>query len=227
MHWFNNLKVSRKLGLGFGIILVLLIGLGIFSLGELSRMNRSAVDLAANWLPSLRALGQMQYDVVDLRRKEMSFLLAADKKEIATEEGRSAAVYNRLVGHMKEYEKFITSGDERNLYQEFTRDLEKHESVRLQVNELIKAGKHREGVRLSQTQGRDSSEALVKKLAEDVEVNHQGADTATRIAFAAYTSSRYWIIGAVVAALGGANRPGSGIAGRLRSPRNRRHRHRR
>jgi methyl-accepting chemotaxis protein len=202
MRWFNNLKVSKKLGLGFGVILILLIGLGAFSLDQLAKMNHSAVDLATNWLPSLRALGQMQYDVIDLRRKEMSFLLAANKKDIATEEGRSAAVYNRLTGHMKEYEKFIASDEERKLYQEFGDCLAKHEDVRRQVNELIKSGKHREGVKLSQTQGRDTSETVIKKLEEDVEVNHKGADAATQVAFAAYTSSRYWIIGAVASALG-------------------------
>src|SRR5580658_8679640 len=202
MRWFNNLKVSKKLGLGFGIILILLIGLGTFSLYQLAKMDHSAIDLATNWLPSLRALGQMQYDVIDLRRKEMSFLLAANKKDITTEEGRSAAVYNRLTGHMKEYEKFIASDEERKLYQEFGDCLAKHDSVRLQVNELIKSGKHKQGVQLSQTQGRDTSEAVIKKLEEDVDVNHKGADAATQVAFAAYTSSRYWIIGAVTSALG-------------------------
>jgi methyl-accepting chemotaxis protein len=201
MRRFNNLKVSKKLGLGFGIVLTLLIGLGAFSLTQISKMNNSAVDLATNWLPTLRSLGQMQYDVIDLRRKEMSFLLAANKADIATEEGRSAAVYKRLVGHMKEYEKLISSDEERKLYQEFGQGLDKHESVRLQVNELIKAGKHRQGVQLSQTQGRDTSEALVKKLAETVELNRKGADAATQIAFTAYTSSRYWIIGALAAAV--------------------------
>jgi methyl-accepting chemotaxis protein len=201
MRWFENLKVSKKLGLGFGIVLILLIALGIFSLGELSKMNHSAVDLATNWLPSLRVLGQMQYDVIDLRRKEMSFLLAANKKDVATEEGRSAAVRTRLAAHMKDYEKLIASDDERKLYREFNQELAAHESVRLQVQELIKAGNHQAGVHLSQTQGRDTSEALIKKLAEDAELNHKGADAATEIAFAAYTSSRYWIVGALVAAL--------------------------
>jgi methyl-accepting chemotaxis protein len=201
MRWFGNLKVSKKLGLGFGIVLILLIGLGIFSLGELSQMNRSAVDLATNWLPSLRVLGQIQYDVIDLRRKEMSFLLAANKEDVAIEEGRSAAVRSRLGGHLKDYEKLITSEGERKLYQEFTQELAAHESVRLQVQELIKAGKHREGVHLSQSQGRDTSEALIKKLSEDVELNHKGADAAAQIEFAAYISSRYWIIGSLAAAL--------------------------
>jgi methyl-accepting chemotaxis protein len=201
MPWFDNLKVSKKLGLGFGIVLILLIGLGAFSLGELSRMNHSAVDLAANWLPSLRVIGQMQYDVIDLRRKEMSFLLAANKKDVATEEGRSAAVRTRLAGHMKDYETLIVSDDERKLYQDLNQELAAHESVRLQVQELIKTGSHRAGVHLSQTQGRDTSEALIKKLAEDAELNHKGADAATAIAFAAYTSSLYWIVAALAAAL--------------------------
>lgn len=57
MRWFENLKVSKKLGLGFGIVLILLIALGIFSLGELSKMNHSAVDLATNWLPQSACAG--------------------------------------------------------------------------------------------------------------------------------------------------------------------------
>jgi methyl-accepting chemotaxis protein len=201
MRWFDNLKVSKKLGLGFGIVLILLIALGIFSLGELSKMNHSAVDLASNWLPTLRALGQIQYDVVDLRRKELNLILEPNKEAVAERLGKLDGVDTRLAEHKKEYEKLITSEQERNLYQGFSRDLEKHQASEAQMVALVKARKHGEAIQLAQTQGRNSLETVVKELDEDVELNHKGADAATQVASAAYTSSRYWIVGALVAAL--------------------------
>jgi methyl-accepting chemotaxis protein len=201
MRWFDNLKVRKKLGLGFGIILILLFGLGVFSLGELSQMNHSAVDLATNWLPSLRALGQIQYDVVDLRRKELNLILEPNKETVADRLGKLGVVDTHLAEHRKEYEKLIASEEERKLYQGFSRDLEKHQTSEAQMVSLVKTSKHREAIQLAQTVGRESLETVVKEVDESVDLNHKGADAATQVAFAAYTSSRYWIVAALVAAL--------------------------
>ena len=81
MKWFSNMKMSKKLGLGFGIVLAMTIGLGVFSIFELSKVNATTVEIATNWLPAVRSLGELRFDAAGVRRAELNHLLATDKKE--------------------------------------------------------------------------------------------------------------------------------------------------
>lgn len=60
MQWFYNLKIAHKLLLSFVVVLILTVGLGAFSITQLSRVNQAAVDISGNWLPSIRAALKMK-----------------------------------------------------------------------------------------------------------------------------------------------------------------------
>ena len=62
MRWFRNLNVSHKLGLGFGVVLLLTASLGLFSLRQLSTVNNATVNLATSWMPSVEALAKIRFD---------------------------------------------------------------------------------------------------------------------------------------------------------------------
>ena len=76
MRWFRNLNVSHKLGLGFGVVLLLMAGLGTFSLRQLSKVNNATVELATSWMPSVEALAKIRFDTTTLKRRELNLLLA-------------------------------------------------------------------------------------------------------------------------------------------------------
>ncbi len=54
VRWIHNLKVSKKLSLGFGIVPPLMAGMGAFSLNQLARTNLATAALAGNWRESVR-----------------------------------------------------------------------------------------------------------------------------------------------------------------------------
>ncbi len=56
LAWFRKMKIAWKLGLGFGSVLALMSVLGIFSLVQLSHLNGNTVEIATNWLPSVKTL---------------------------------------------------------------------------------------------------------------------------------------------------------------------------
>ena len=81
MQWFRDLNTSKKLGLAFGTLVLLVMGLGFFSLTQLSRVNATTLQIVDNGMPSLRALGNLKYDTAAMRRAELSYLLAYEHKE--------------------------------------------------------------------------------------------------------------------------------------------------
>jgi len=68
MRWFSNLKIGKKLALGFGTIATLMIVLGVFSILQLSKVNANTVDIATNWLPSVKVLGEIRFVTSAARR---------------------------------------------------------------------------------------------------------------------------------------------------------------
>ncbi len=79
--WFRKMKIAVKLGLGFGSVLALVIILGVFSLLQLSKINGSTVDIATNWLPSVRTIAELRFDTAALRRDTLNYVMATDKKQ--------------------------------------------------------------------------------------------------------------------------------------------------
>jgi methyl-accepting chemotaxis protein len=193
MRWFRNLKVSQKLGLGFGVLLLLMAGQGIFSLRQLSKVNGATIELATNWMPSVEALAKIRFDTSTLRRGELS-LLFADRKDTDSAKEQIQLQHNLLDADYKRYEPLISSDEEHKIYEDFRADMAKAESDQARVAKLAENGKHKEAVKLSQGEGRFAINAALEKLGEDIKLNVDGGDAAAQSAATAYTSSRYWVV---------------------------------
>jgi methyl-accepting chemotaxis protein len=197
--WFSKMKVAPKLGLGFGSVLMLVVILGAFSLTQLSKINGSTVEIATNWLPSVRTIAELRFDTSTLRRDTLNYVLATDKKQHYEEKISSEA--GAIANDEKKYEPMISSDEERKLYQGFRDQWDKYIAVNKRVMELAKQNKNTEAINLAQSEGSQSFEAVAKYLQDDVELNDKGAADAAKNAAAAYSSSRYWVIGILIGAV--------------------------
>jgi len=199
MSWFSNLKIAKKLGLGFGVIEILMVILGMFSLMELSKVNSNTLDLATNWLPSVRELGALEYQVAATRRWDLNYLLS-DKEKMSSAEAKGNAAVAQIEEIEKKYEPMISSEEERRLYTQFRADFDKYLAVRSRVLSLGKDGKKKEAAQLAMTEGLEAFLPATKDVEEDVAFNSKGGDDSAKTASATYASSRYWVIGMLIAA---------------------------
>ena len=199
MTWFSKIKIAPKLGLGFGSVLMLVVLLGVFSLLQLSKINGNTVDIAINWLPSIKVLGELRLDAADVRKDTLNYMVATDKKQHYDEMINSDL--SAIADDEKKYEPLISSDEERKLYQEFRADWDKHIVVNTQIRELAKHNKFAEAVNLQQSEAGQLFEAAAKYSQEDVELNNKGAAEAAKNAATAYSSSRYWVIGILIGAV--------------------------
>jgi methyl-accepting chemotaxis protein len=200
MNWFRNLKVSRKLGLGFGMVLFLMVVLGTFSLRQLKQVNGATIDLATNWLPSVEVLAKIRFETTTLKRRELNLLLA-DRKDIDSWKKQMQALQGLLTADFTIYEPLIASDEERKLYEEYRASLAKAVNAQTQVIKLAEAGKHKEAVALSQAEGRLAADAALQKLGEDIKLNVDGGKASAESAARAYAASRYWVIALLIAAI--------------------------
>ncbi len=199
MTWFRKMKIAPKLGLGFGAVLVLVVILGVFSLLQLTKINGSTVDMATNWLPSVRTIADLRFDAAALRRDTLNYMIATDKKQHYEE--KINGEMGMIANDEKKYEPLISSDEERKLYQGFRDQWDKYVLVNTQIRELARQNKNAEAVSLAQSEGSQVFEAAAKYLQDDIDLNDKGAADATKQAAAVYSSARYWVIGILIGAV--------------------------
>jgi methyl-accepting chemotaxis protein len=199
MAWLTKMKIGSKLGLGFGAVLALVFILGVLSLIQLSKINRCTVDVANNWLPSMRAIAELKFNAASLRRDTLNYIVATDRKQHYQEQIN--AEMGAIADDEKEYEPLISSDEQRKLYQGFRDTWDKYIPVNTQMMELARQNKNAEAISLAQSQGSQLFEASAKYLQDDVELNDKGAAEAAKQAAADYATSRYWVIGILVSAV--------------------------
>ncbi|MGP0097491.1 MAG: methyl-accepting chemotaxis protein, partial [Terriglobales bacterium] len=199
LAWFRKMKIAWKLGLGFGSVLALMSVLGIFSLVQLSHLNGNTVEIATNWLPSVKTLADLRFDCAMVRRWELSHILNSDKAQAQASMDRALAAIPETA---KKYEPLISSDEERHIYEQYRAAWDKYLGVQGRVLELSRQTKTAEATRLALSEGLEAFIAADKFLHDDIELNNKGAADATLQAAATYSSSRYWVAGMLAGAAG-------------------------
>ncbi len=199
MKWFRNLKIGKKLGLGFGLVLVLTAGLGVFALLQLSKVNGSTVDIATNWLPGVRTLGKLNFDTSAMRRDTLNYIVATDKRPHYEE--KINVELNTITDDEKSYEPLISSDSERAMYQGYRAAWQKYLAVNERMKQLAEQNKNTEAIILAQSEGSRAFEAAGKYLQEDINLSEKGAADSAKTANGIYLSSRYWVIGMLAGAV--------------------------
>ena len=198
MTLFSKMKIGAKLGLGFGSVLVLTIIMGVFSVLQLSKLNIDTVDMATNWLPSVKSVADLRFECAAARRWELSHIINPDKTVAQSRVDRSLA---EVADGENAYEPLISSPEERHTYGEFRSAWDKYVAVQGRVLELSRQHKEAEASSLSLSEGFEALGAADKFLQDDIEINNKGAGEATKQAGATYSSSRYWVIGILIGAV--------------------------
>ena len=195
MTLFSKMKIAPKLGLGFGSVLLLTIVMGVFALLQLSHLDSNTLEIATDWLPSVKAIAELRFDSSAMRRWELNHILNTDKTKSQTGLERTAA---EIGNDEKEYESLINSDEERRLYQQYRSAWDKYLAVQARVLELSRQHKEAEAIPLALSEGLEAFVAADKFLQDDIELNNKGAAQATKQAAATYSSSRYWVIGILI-----------------------------
>jgi methyl-accepting chemotaxis protein len=198
---FSNLKISLKLALSFAVVLSLTIFLGVFSIFQLARVNQTSTDLEINWMPSVRAASDMNTNTFHFRLNEVQHILSADEKEMAHYEKEMAKVLADFEKDRTEYEKLISSPEERKLYESFRKFWDEYLIEHKKVLELSRANKNDEAKVLirgdSQRHFDEASNVMIKL----VDLNVEGGKAAGQHGDELYASSRLWIIGVLITAV--------------------------
>jgi methyl-accepting chemotaxis protein len=185
-------SIRAKITAVVAFLLIAMSGMGLLAVRNMRAINASTVDISTNWLPSVRALGDLRAGIITYRNVIREHMLAETAEEKQATEKILATVVEANTKIRQTYEPMITSAEERALYSEWVRLWESYKKGTEDVMALSRrdAGKiahdaHELNTKTVNKIGIDA-DAVLKK---DIELNNTGADKAASDAADNYSSA--------------------------------------
>jgi methyl-accepting chemotaxis protein len=202
----SKLSIRAKITSVVALLLFAMAGMGLLAVFNMRAINANTVDIATNWMPSVRILGELRAGVITYRNVIREHMLGENAEEKAASEKILATVVEGNTKIRQQYEQYITSPEERALYTEWSKAWDDYKKGTQEVMKLSTrdAGKIPHDAHELNTQKVNKigieSDNILKK---DIDLNNAGADKAKEDAAANYSSALMMlaaILGAAVIA---------------------------
>ncbi len=187
-----RMSIRAKISVVVTFLLLAMSGLGLLAITKMRSINANTVDIQTSWLPSVRLLGELRAGVITYRNVIRQHMLAETLEEKLANEKTLETVVASNTRIRANYEKLITSPEERAIYEEWGRMWETYKQGTLQVMELSRkaAGKMPQEANALNTKtvnpiGLKADELLTK----DIELNTKGSNAAGAEAEASYNTA--------------------------------------
>ncbi|KAF1698132.1 methyl-accepting chemotaxis protein [Pseudoxanthomonas jiangsuensis] len=137
MHWLKNLKLTPKLMLAFGVVLVLMLAQGAGAFFGLSSLGRATDHIAGNTLDTVSTAGELRALLGEFRTASYRGLMRASETVKQDARQRSASTAAQIEKTIGTYEKLISTAQERKLFEEFKTSWAAAKASYDSVNEMI------------------------------------------------------------------------------------------
>ena len=182
-------------------MLLAMSGLGVLAVTSMQSINANTVDIATNWLPSVRAIGELRADINLLRIALRAHVMAETAEAKQAADKRVAGILETINKDRKTYEPMITSAEERAIYNSWVQAWEKYVAAIKQVMDESTKSVGRlphEATELLEKSAAAIARDADKYFIQDIEFNNKGADNATRQASESF-SRAIWLVVSIVA----------------------------
>ena len=148
----KNLRLSRKLFLGFGFVLLMMFAVNIFSIHQMIVLKSEIDNFNNQWLPSTLAISALNLNTANLRRSQLQYAFTIDeetKQDLAATMILTIDKINENLDNyarLKEQEGKIKEllQEESNLFSSFETDWETYQDLSFMIFRLSRENKPEE-----------------------------------------------------------------------------------
>jgi len=185
----RNMNIAPRAFLGFSIIGLLMLVLGIFALAQMSRINDATETMATNSMPSIKALDKLTEASIRLRVLSYRLMLnrEADTQQKTIE---LLAMRNRQIEEARAiYVKLIAAPEEQATYDQYLKLLDDYRSLEDRMKSLSNANKLDDLTALLNNDLQTNSDQMNVVLGKLVEINTQQLNDTKKMASDQYSTA--------------------------------------
>jgi len=186
---FAKMPIRSKITAVVVGLLLTLIAISAFAIWKMQAINAAVVDIQTNWLPSVRVLGELRAATITYRNAVRQHLLTDRAEDKAEFDKRIDPIAVKIAENTREYERLISSPQERALYDEWRGLWKEYMNGAQEVLRLSRAAAGRfpqEANELNSKTVNPIGLNADKVLASAIDFNNKGAGEAGVQAAAAY-----------------------------------------
>lgn len=192
----SNLKIGSKLGAAFALVIALTVLIGGFAMHQMSRIHDSTEEIAGNWMPSIKTLGDLRARSNQFRRFEMAHILAHDEQERDQIEKQLLDRRAKIEEIQKIYEPLISSPEERSTYEQYRKQAQEYFTTHAKLISLSRNGDTAAFDTKNLFRGESDAQfnALAATLGKLTEINEKGGKDEHDQAVKVYAQTQWLVL---------------------------------
>nr|WP_277590632.1 methyl-accepting chemotaxis protein [Pseudomonas chlororaphis] len=196
----RSLNIAPRAGLGFGLLALMVFGLGAFALLQMSNMRAQSDEVDNNWLPSVMSVGEMNQDLLRVRALTLRLLINRSPQTLAQNESKLNEIKRGMTVAQERYNALIVLPEERLLFDRYKAAEKRYLEHQNQVMALSQQGRVEDAVAVVNGEMSQLADELAGTLNELVALNRHNANLATELARAVFSNAKVWVVVMVVVA---------------------------
>jgi methyl-accepting chemotaxis protein len=196
----RSLNIAPRAGLGFGLLALMVFGLGAFALLQMSNMRAQSDEVDNNWLPSVMSVGEMNQDLLRVRALTMRLLINRSPQALAQNESKLNEIKRGMTAAQERYNALIVLPEERVLFDRYKAAEKRYLEHQNQVMALSQQGKVEDAVAVVNGEMSELADELAGTLNELVALNRHNANLATELAREVFSNAKVWVVAMIVVA---------------------------
>lgn len=201
MSVIRNMGVAPRAFLGFSLIALLVIALGLFSMSRMALIRQAAVDMETNMLPSIVYLGDVQENTLYLRIVASRMVNNRDHAQLQQMYNSLPKYIQKLQAAKNAYGATPAGAEEKSTFAQFNNSLDSYLKIQGEALELSKQDKVEELRALLNTRLTSSLEVMSASLQKLININQNAAVISSKESSEQFDNATHAIIGTSIIAV--------------------------
>ena len=202
MSALRNMNIAPRAFIGFSLIALLVVALGIFAMNRMTLIRQTTIDLETNMVPSIVHLGDVQENTLYLR-------VVASRIVNNREPAKLEQFYNSIPGYIDQlrkaknaYAATPATDEEKRVFSQFNAGLDTYLAIQSQALDLSRQDRIVELRELLNTHLATALDAMLGHLQTLIDINRKAAADASKAASEQFDHAREAIIATSILAVG-------------------------
>lgn len=187
----KSLRLSTKQVIGFGVILVIMASVNIFSVYKLANLKDDVDVVTTKWLPSVIVVSEINHKAAEYRILEMSHALDSESKKMKEYEEEMTNLRNSIKTQQDRYERLIATKQEEKIYNTFLRKWERYLDIHRDAIDLSGKGEKQKALDILNGESQKLFIEFSNDLGTLVKINKDSSQESAEMADKTYQDTKY------------------------------------
>ena len=195
----RNMNIGSRAGLGFTIIGLLVLAMGLIALFQANEMDDATAEIRVEWLPAVQDVGEVGSGLGRTRALTLRTLTMKEGDQLKETVGLVRRINQEISAFLINYEKGIDSPDDRKLFEDFKSSYAKYLSYQERILDGVLASVERgDEIEVANGPLASAADQMMAALNKLIRFNEQGAVHAADQTRKAFDAAVFMIVVALI-----------------------------